>query len=213
MRKKKSPLKKYGIGALCCIITLAVGYLAGCSGGQISGKALTAAVSSALQGGTQPPISSSSSAAVQCYFPRDGQKAQPKLISIINSSKKSLDVAIYSFTDPQIAAAIRGAKQRGVAVRLITDREQSTSRSQKSNLSLLKRTGIPIKINTHSGIMHLKVTIADNSIATTGSFNYTKSAENKNDEVFVILTDSKTASGFEKEFNRMWNDTSDFRNY
>lgn len=61
--------------------------------------------------------------------------------------------------------------------------------------------------------MHLKVTIADSKIATTGSYNYTKSAEQKNDEVFVTLNDPKIASGFEKEFNRMWNDQSNFADY
>lgn len=210
-RHGKSRRNKWIGAALCAVVALAA--IAGCTGAKGQSSALAKAVSSALQANTGAPVSSSSSGKVRCYFPRDGQKAAPELISIINSSKKTLDLAIYSFTDPQIASAVRGAKERGVAVRLITDREQSASQSQKSVLSGLKKAGIPIKLNTHQGIMHLKVTIADGAVATTGSFNYTKSAETKNDEVFVVLDDPKTASGFEAEFNRMWNDASNFKKY
>jgi len=104
-------------------------------------------------------------------------------------------------------------KRRGVIVRVITDNECSTDASQKKVLNELKSAGIPIKINTHAGLMHMKVTIVDNTIATTGSFNYTESAENQNDEVFVILRDTKAATDFDLQFVRMWNDNGNFANY
>lgn len=161
---------------------------------------------------TAPPAENDSPK-IQYYFPRAGQKAQPELISIIDSANKSLDVAIYSFTDKQVASAIIRAHQRGVSVRLISDREQSAGQYQKTILKSIQKAGIPIKIDTHTGIMHLKVTIADQKIATTGSFNYTKSAEDSNDEVFVVLNDAKSAHDFENEFNNMWDDKSNFANY
>lgn len=213
MRRKNNRITKYWVGVACCAVALAAGFFAGGTEAFQQKSTLAAAVSSVLHGGTGTASPISSSGTVHCYFPRDGQAAQPELIDIIRSSQKTLDIAIYSFTDPEISDAIREAKQRGVSVRLITDREQSSSKSQKSVLSSLKGAGIPIKINSHSGIMHLKVTIADGKIATTGSFNYTKSAENKNDEVFVVLEDPKAAAGFEREFDRMWDDDSGFEKY
>ncbi len=80
-------------------------------------------------------------------------------------------------------------------------------------LKSLVKAGIPVKIDTHSGLMHLKVTIADGKIATTGSYNYTKSAEETNDEVFVVLRDEKAAQDFGTEFEKMWNDPKSFRNF
>jgi phosphatidylserine/phosphatidylglycerophosphate/cardiolipin synthase-like enzyme len=170
----------------------------------------TGALSSAAS-----PIQSDSSQAgrICCFFPRDGQKAQNELIRVIQSADKNLDIAIYSFTDQSVAEEIVKAKKRGVSVRLISDREQSDGKYQKSVLEKLTQAGIPIRTDSHAGIMHLKVTIADSKIATTGSYNYTKSAEQKNDEVFVTLNDPKIASGFEKEFNRMWNDQDNFADY
>lgn len=156
---------------------------------------------------------SSGSQKIEYYFPRGGQKAQPQLIKIINSSEKNLDIAIYSLTDKQVCSAIIQAHKRGVAVRLISDREQSSGQYQKAIIKQIHNAGIPVKIDTHTGIMHLKVTIADQKTATTGSFNYTKSAEESNDEVFVVINDEKTAQDFEAQFNRMWNDKKNFTDY
>jgi len=61
--------------------------------------------------------------------------------------------------------------------------------------------------------MHLKVSIIDNRIATTGSYNYTTAAMDENDGVFVVLNDVKAAQDFDTQFVRMWNDTKDFTNY
>lgn len=155
----------------------------------------------------------SDTAKTEYYFPRAGQKAQPQLISIINSAQKTLDIAIYSLTNTQIGSAITQAHERGVSVRIITDQEQAGGQYQKSLLKGLVNVGIPVKENTHSGLMHLKVTIVDGKIATTGSYNYTKSAENTNDEVFVVLRDETAAQDFEAEFGNMWKDEKNFTDF
>lgn len=150
---------------------------------------------------------------ISYYFPKDGGQPDKHLINIIDSAKSNLDIAIYSLTKPDIVQSIVNAKKRGLNVRIITDSKESESNSEAKELSLLKGAGIPIKINTHIGLMHLKVTIADNSTVTTGSYNYTNAATYENDEVLVVLKDNKTAKDFEKEFNRMWNDTNNFKAY
>ena len=159
------------------------------------------------------PQSTAGTDDIRYYFPRAGQKAQPVLIGIINSAKQTLDVAIYSFTDKEVASALVKAKARGVSVRVITDRTQAATRSQQTVLKQIVRAGIPVKVDTHDGIMHLKVTVADGKTATTGSFNYTQSAENSNDEVFVVINSSKVAQDFGSEFNHMWNDSGNFKKY
>jgi phosphatidylserine/phosphatidylglycerophosphate/cardiolipin synthase-like enzyme len=156
---------------------------------------------------------SSSISTVQYYFPRAGQAPEPVLVSLINSAKTSVDMAIYSFTDTNIANAIIKDKKRGITVRVMSDKEESTNSYQKAVLTSLKKAGIPVKINKHSGLMHLKVTIVDKATATTGSFNYTKAAETENDEVFVVLKDATVAKNFDNEFSTMWNDTKNYSNY
>jgi phosphatidylserine/phosphatidylglycerophosphate/cardiolipin synthase-like enzyme len=150
---------------------------------------------------------------IEYYFSKDNGKPDQELIKVIKGAKSNLDIAIYSITKQTIADAILNAKNSGVKVRLITDRQESKTKAEAKELAELKAAGIPIKINTHPGLMHMKVTIADKSIVTTGSYDYTDAATKDNDEVLVILHDTKAAQKFESEFDKMWDDTKNYKVY
>lgn len=147
------------------------------------------------------------------YFSQAQGHPEQQLIQVISGAKTNLDIAIYSITKKEIVDAVIDAKKRGVAVRLISDKTESGGKYQKEQLARLKSAGIPIKINTHKGLMHLKVTIADNNIITTGSYNYTDGATKDNDEVLVVLHDTQAVTDFKAQFERMWNDTKEFKSY
>lgn len=164
---------------------------------------------SGMDRGTPEPVAVTDSS-VSVYFPRAGQDAEGKLIQEIGSAEKTLDVAIYSFTDKKVAKAIADDQERGVAVRMISDKECSGTSSQKACLKIVKEAGIPVKINSHSGIMHLKVSIIDGLSVTTGSYNYTVSAQEKNDENLVVIANETVAGEYEEEFDRMWNDAKNY---
>lgn len=199
MQKFKTQGRKLKAAAVMAAVTVLFSSLFSCAAADISEDT--------------PGTAQVKSGNVNCYFPREGQKPQPALIKVISSSEKTLDMAIYSFTDTKIADALAAAEERGVTVRVITDGQESKSKYQKKVLDKLKKAGIPIKVDTHSGLMHLKITIADKKTATTGSFNYTKSAEEKNDEVFVVIKNSDVAKSFSEEFENMWGDSGNFENY
>lgn len=185
--------------AISLLIALTIGF-SGCGSTEV--KATNTAVT------TQ-----STNAEVQYYFPRGGQHPDQEIVKLINSSKSNLDVAIYSLTKKEIVNAMIDSKRRGVKVRVISDKQESGTKFQSEELNLLKDAGIPIKINRHRGLMHIKSLIVDNKIATTGSYNYTVAATNYNDEVFVVLNSEKAAQDFEKQFQRMWDDTANFNNF
>ena len=156
-------------------------------------------------------VSKTNGADLQWAFTRAGQHPEALLVNTINSAASTLDVAIYSLTYPDIVDALKKAKQRGVKVRLITDKQQSGGKSQTEALKILGSAGIPLKINSHSGLMHLKVTIADNKVVTTGSFNYSKAASTTNDEVLMVIRNADVARSFTAEFESMWNDMKGFK--
>lgn len=179
----------------------------GCSAAQGTASRL---LSQTEKGSAAPAATAISGSSISVYFPRAGQDAEQKLINEIGSAKETLDVAIYSFTDKKVANVIAADKKRGVAVRMISDKECSGESYQKACLKIVKDAGVPVKINSHSGIMHLKVSIIDNLSVTTGSYNYTSSAQKKNDENLVVISDQTVTGEYEKEFSRMWNDTKDY---
>lgn len=140
----------------------------------------------------------------QLYFPRRGDKPELVLQSLYLSAQSNLDISIYSLTHPTIVKAIGDAYKRGVKVRIITDKVQSAGATQKHAMNDLITIGIPIKIETHSGLMHLKCSIIDGKVATTGSYNYSKGASEYNDEMLVVVNEEWFAQICQSEFNRLW---------
>jgi phosphatidylserine/phosphatidylglycerophosphate/cardiolipin synthase-like enzyme len=187
--------------------------LASALGCQAQWDAKTNAVTITSAGGSAPEAAAGAGAPVEYFFPRAGQHPDQELIKVINSANSSLDIAIYSLTKPDIVDAILSAEKRGVTVRIITDKEESGGKYQAKELLALSNAGVPIKINSHKGLMHLKVTIADDKVVTTGSYNYTDEATYDNDEVLVIVNDQNIAQNWDNEFQSMWTDNADYRNY
>jgi phosphatidylserine/phosphatidylglycerophosphate/cardiolipin synthase-like enzyme len=143
-------------------------------------------------------------------FTKADEHPEKLLIGVIDSAKRTLDIAIYSLTHPEIVDAIKKAQKRGVAVRLITDQSQSNGKPQQAALEILGSANVPIKVNRHSGLMHLKTVVADQKVAVIGSFNFSKAAATKNDEVLMVIRSDEVAKSFAKQFESMWIDTKNF---
>ncbi|WP_101842904.1 phospholipase D-like domain-containing protein [Halobacillus sp. Marseille-P3879] len=150
--------------------------------------------------------------AITSIFSKSDQSPKNQLIQVINEAKKSLDVAVFLFTENDLAASISDAAERGVRIRLVTDQNQvNYLPKQKANIESLYNSGIPVKVNRHSGSMHLKILIADTKVMTTGSYNFTTSAETKNDEVLVTIRSRKMAKEWTSQFEEMWHDETQFQ--
>ena len=151
-----------------------------------------------------PPASSSDPDSVQAFFCPDEQCAQ-QLIGKIDSANRTIDMAIYSFTLPEIELALVRAQERGIKIRVIMDASQAGG--EYSVDEPLIRAGIPVKIFSPPGrgIMHDKITIIDSQLVATGSFNYTQNADQYNNENLVFLHDEPLARQYETEFEKIWN--------
>lgn len=147
---------------------------------------------------------------IEYAFTQDHQHPEKLLKNVISASKSTLDIAIYSITQKDIVDTILAAQKRGVKVRIITDQREAKNKNQAGELRRLRAVGIPIKENSHPGVMQLKVTIADGSVVTTGSYNYSHVASTTNDEVLVVIHNASIAKDWEAQFNRMWDDTKNF---
>ncbi|WP_169302508.1 phospholipase D family protein [Ammonifex degensii] len=129
---------------------------------------------------------------------------------MIGQAQSSCDVAIYSFTHPDIVKALVQAHKRGVKVRVITNKDWRQNDSQRHAINVLLLAGIPVKENRHAGLMHLKMVVIDGKIVTTGSYNFTRSASEKNDEMFLVIKSAELSQACSREFERMWDDQTNF---
>lgn len=159
----------------------------------------------------QAPASSSD---IQVNFTQQGDHPEEAIIQLIKEAKDTLDIAIYSLNYEPIIDAIVDAAGRGVHVRVITDQEHAAEKGKQQNaLKRIAKAGIPIKMNSHDGKMHLKMLVADSKSVEAGSFNYLKSSVEENDDVALIIHDPYVGKQFEDAFNQMWNDQNRFTDY
>ena len=138
---------------------------------------------------------------VQVLFsPSDDCAAQ--IFRCLNEAQKSIDVAMYYFTNRILAQALVKAKGRGVKVRVYLDDSQRDEKYSKGRY--LEGKGINVKYEDGVGLMHDKFCIIDDDKVTTGSFNWTVSADLKNDENLLIIHSRKIAGEYRKQFEKLW---------
>lgn len=107
------------------------------------------------------------------------------IVQKIRAAKKTISVQAYSFTSEPIAQALIDAYKRKVAVEIVLDKSQRIGKYTKAGD--LARSNIPVFIDAKHAIAHNKIIIIDNSTIITGSFNFTKSAEEKNAENLLVI--------------------------
>jgi phosphatidylserine/phosphatidylglycerophosphate/cardiolipin synthase-like enzyme len=138
--------------------------------------------------GYAAPINSSGTTEV-FFSPRGG--ATEAVVHEIDNARKEILVMAYSFTSAPIAKALVQAHKRGVRVEAVLDKsnrkKQPSGRSGYSAATYLINAGIPTYIDDRHAIMHNKVMVIDSSTLITGSFNFTKAAEEKNAENMLVI--------------------------
>lgn len=122
--------------------------------------------------------------------------------SCIGQATKKLDICVFTISDDRIRDKILLAHQRGVNIRILTDNDKSFDRG--SDIHSFSEVGIPVKIDVSEHHMHHKFAIIDSKTLITGSYNWTRSAADYNNENIVVTNDKTTISKFNKEFERLW---------
>lgn len=123
---------------------------------------------------------------VQVYFSPNGG-ATEAIVNTLDRATNSVLVQAYNFTSAPIAKALVAVHRRGVKVRVILDRSQRTD--NYSAADFLKHSGIPTFIDAQHTIAHNKIMIIDGYLVLTGSFNFTRTAEEHNAENLLLIND------------------------
>ncbi|HUY68791.1 MAG TPA: phospholipase D family protein [Alphaproteobacteria bacterium] len=133
------------------------------------------------------------------FSPRQG--ATDLIVKTIGEARTSICVAAYLFTSHPIAAALVKAHARGVDVRVVLDGHQDYRRA----IDYMDRHGIATRFNDRYAIMHDKFMIVDRRTLETGSFNFTRSAEDNNAENVLVVHDSpRIVADYRRQWNKLW---------
>lgn len=151
------------------------------------------------------------------------QSHNAEVAKTIGQAKSSIDIAMYSFSDSGISAALDAAVERGVKVRFIfetanDDRKLTGSALTSSRSGKLEAMGVDVRwVNK---IMHHKLMIVDGprndadaaSTATivSGSGNWSSGAATVYDENTMFMTGyPELALRLQKDFNVLWEHSND----
>jgi phosphatidylserine/phosphatidylglycerophosphate/cardiolipin synthase-like enzyme len=139
-----------------------------------------------------------SGAEIPAVYFTPGDQTTTALVKELGEAKKTIHVQAYSFTSAPIAAALVDAKRRNVDVVALLDK--SNLSAHYSSADFLAHGGVSTYIDAKHAIAHNKIMIIDSETVVTGSFNYTKAAQESNAENLLIVHDQELA----KKYDANW---------
>lgn len=146
------------------------------------------------------------------YFSPDDDM-RSRLLHFIGQEQERICAAVFIFTDKDIAHALINAQKRGVPIEIITD--ATCIRDKHNKIGLLCDADVPVFVygpqqtsSGYSGIMHHKFIVFsknmnNRALLWTGSFNFTKSACDSNQENVIVLSEAAVIERFYKQFARL----------
>jgi phosphatidylserine/phosphatidylglycerophosphate/cardiolipin synthase-like enzyme len=151
---------------------------------------------------TPSPSFGLDSTLLEVYFsPDDGVAA--RLLELIGGANESVYFLAYSFTSGYLAEALIERAAAGVSVAGVLDESQYKSNTY-GQYDRLREAGLEVRLDGNPRSMHHKVLIIDEEIVVTGSYNFSKSAETRNDENTLVIHRPDVAAIFLSEFKDIW---------
>lgn len=136
------------------------------------------------------------------YF-SPSSKCEDNIVKLINESEKTIDAAVYAINNDEITKALKKAQKRGVKIRMLTDRLQAANKS--STVRELYDCGINIRVHSKHKIEHNKFAVFDKKIASSGSYNWTNPASEKNSENCIFfIKNSEAVKEYLDRFEYLW---------
>ena len=136
------------------------------------------------------------------YFSPDDH-VQAALTELLDNAQASIYFLAYSFTADPLGEAIRNRAEAGVKVSGVMDAEQVASNSG-TEYDAFQAAGLDVRLDGNKGQMHHKVIVIDGQIVVTGSYNFSNSAENTNDENVIVIYNQDIAGLYLQEFKRVY---------
>jgi phosphatidylserine/phosphatidylglycerophosphate/cardiolipin synthase-like enzyme len=136
--------------------------------------------------------------AVENYFsPKD--EVMAKLVDYVLAAKKSIHFYAFTYTHADLSGAMISQFQNGLDVQGVIENRGAS----QGALVPLYCAKVPVKTDGNKYTMHHKVIVIDGEIVITGSFNFTKSADEANDDNILVIHSPALAKLYEEEYQRI----------
>ncbi len=148
-----------------------------------------------------PKIALGDGTEIATYFSPGGNTISP-LVKEIMSAEQSIHFMAFSFTHDALGSAMRARFKSGIDVRGVFEERQANN--EYSEYEAMKKAGLPVVLDKNRGAMHHKVIVIDRETVITGSYNFSKNAEKRNNEnLLIIKRNSEIAAAYLAEFAKI----------
>lgn len=146
-------------------------------------------------GADPPPVEA------DAYF-APGDDCLRRLRELCLGAKRMIDVCVYTIADDRLRDALLDAHRRGVAVRILSDDHKAHDAG--SDVLRLRDRGLDVRLDDTAFHMHHKFALFDRQRLASGSFNWTRSASEGNEENLVVTDDARLVRAFAAHFDGLW---------
>ncbi|MBN2433965.1 MAG: DUF1669 domain-containing protein [Spirochaetes bacterium] len=153
----------------------------------------------------EPWVPEKTSAGIVCEVSFDPYVSEQLVVELIKNSEKTVEMALYGFSNEKIADELVNASKRGVVVRCVTDYDSQNEEGWKILFDAIKQgeRGLDVRLVNLNGIMHNKYIIVDGKNVVTGSTNFT-SGMFKHFNNLVVFDSQSMALDFVKDFDVLY---------
>ncbi|MBL8057141.1 MAG: hypothetical protein JNK29_10610 [Anaerolineales bacterium] len=139
---------------------------------------------------------------VETSFSPAGNTAA-KVVDVLNSAQTSVQFMAFAFTRADFTDVLLAKAQAGVSVRGVFERRQVEAGAD-SAWQALQAGGLDVRLDGNPYVLHHKVFIIDGQIVVLGSYNFSRNAEDYNDENLLIIHNAEIAAAFAQEWQKVW---------
>lgn len=140
---------------------------------------------------------------ISVYFSPKSNTYEKAIKNLVQSAQNYIYIPIFYLTHKPLAYELIQAHKRGVEIKVILD--ASAARNKYSIHEKLRQQGILVKVENFGGKMHNKSMIVDDKYIVSGSMNFTKAGNKKNDENTLVIHNPTLAKQYKTYFLSLWN--------
>lgn len=130
-----------------------------------------------------------------------GDDCRNKITRLMRKTRNTINICVFTISDNKITESILQAHKRGIKITIISDNDKANDRG--SDIDYLSNKGVKVLLDDSPNHMHHKFAIFDNRILLSGSFNWTRSASEVNEENIIVTADQKLVTAFNKKFGQL----------
>lgn len=124
------------------------------------------------------------------------------LLNELTKAQKTVYIAMFAFSDNRIAHYLKILSSKGLKIFILVDKDWNLS-SIYSDIDDMARYA-SVRMDVSEALLHEKFIIIDEKILLTGSYNYTASAQIRNDEFMFKSKDKTLVKRFTHHFLNLW---------